>query len=96
MTKKLISDEIAAQVITAYKEGMKITEICKSFEMPQSTVYWLLERHGQSARRSNRNVHLSADETTVAHLYDLILEQEEYIQELEKEVKTLRNKLNIK
>lgn len=90
--KRLIPDDVAKKVLKAYADGMKLSDIEKNFELPRATIYWLLDRDGKTSRRAKRNVHLKADEQTVAHLYDLILEQEQYISELEKENQELRAK----
>lgn len=91
--RRLINDKTAARVKKLYKDGMKIVDIEETVGLARSTIYWLLDREGSTSRRTKKKVRLTADEQTVAHLYDLILEQEEMIQAQEAEIKSLRKRL---
>lgn len=88
--ERFFDDDLRRDVVQAYEAGEKLTTIEKRFGVARATIYWFLEQAGKTPARFQRKIALSADKTTVAELYDVILEQETYIKSLEEELAALR------
>lgn len=90
---RVIPDEVAAEVVTAYQAGEKVSSIVSRTGVPHATVYWCLERAGVTPSRLKRRSNMRMNEVQAADLFDAIAEQEEMIAALEEEIRTLREQL---
>lgn len=86
---RLVTDEVAASIIEAYKRGDKIRTIVEEHGVAKATVYWVLERGDVTPDRVKRGRRLVGDDQQLAQLYDLIQAQDERIQALVAQVEAL-------
>jgi transposase-like protein len=93
MTIRRYSDQEEQNIVAAYKRGQRISKIVSEFDVPEASIYMILERHGAAPARMQRRVRLRADEKTVADLYQLMLDGEQERQTLEEENARLRQAL---
>lgn len=89
---KLVDDERAEAIIAAYQRGDKLRDIVETFDIPRSTVYYLLEKRGVTANRVQRGRRLGGGDQELAQLYDLIDAQQRVIEQLRAEVARLTKK----
>jgi transposase-like protein len=66
-------DTTANTVVDMYQNGEPIKEICRKTDVPPSTVYHILARHGLSARRTPTHNHSDIGFS----LHDIHTEQEQ-------------------
>ena len=90
----LFDDDLRAAVVEAYQAGEKLTSIERRFGVARATIYWFLEQAGVQPSRLYRKTAMSADKATVADLYDVILEQEQYIPSIEAELAEARRAID--
>lgn len=88
---KLLDDDKQQAIIDAYQRGDKLRDICDKLDVPRSTVYYVLEKHGVTADRVQRGRRLGGGDVELAQLYDLIDAQQKVIEQLREEVKRLRS-----
>lgn len=88
---KLVDDQREQQVIEAYQRGDKLRDITTALDVPRSTVYYILEKHGVTSNRVQRGRRLGGGDQELAQLYDLIDAQQRVIEQLRDEVARLKN-----
>lgn len=87
---RLLDDDREKAVIEAYQRGDKLRDICETLDVPRSTVYYILEKHGVSASRVQRGRRLGGGDQELAQLYDLIDAQQKVIEQLREEVRRIK------
>ena len=87
---RLLDDDKEKAVIEAYQRGDKLRDICETLDVPRSTVYYILEKHGVSASRVQRGRRLGGGDQELAQLYDLIDAQQKVIEQLREEVQRIK------
>lgn len=87
---RLLDDDREKAVIEAYQRGDKLRDICETLDVPRSTVYYILEKHGVSASRVQRGRRLGGGDQELAQLYDLIDAQQKVIEQLREEVQRIK------
>jgi transposase-like protein len=87
---KLLNDDKERAIVEAYQRGDKLRDICEALDVPRSTVYYLLEKHGVSASRVQRGRRLGGGDQELAQLYDLIDAQQNLIKQLREEVQRVK------
>ncbi len=89
-----LSEEIAQTIVEAYERGEKLSAISARLGVPQSTIYWHLEREGITPNRLKRRSRFGVEPELIDNMYAVVKEQEETIAALEAEIVSLRNMLN--
>lgn len=85
----LVNERDRKEIAAAYERGDKIREIEERFGVPRSTIYWILEKEGQTPNRLQRGRRLATDDQHAAQLYAVIEAQERRIELLTEAVKDL-------
>lgn len=90
----LLDDDKERQVVEAYQRGDKLRDIVETLDIPRSTIYYVLEKHGVTASRIQRGRRLGGGDVELAQLYDLIDAQQKVIEQLRKEIAEAKAKNN--
>lgn len=92
MIDPLYDQAIREAVVQAYLDGEKIKLIEERMNIPRSSIYWILAESGKvpRMRRADRVV---GDREQLAHLYELLEAQNNYIKDLETENAELKRML---
>lgn len=72
-------ETLAAKVVAAYRDGLKISAIEREFNVPPATIYWMLDQAGAAPDRMRRADRLAGNRVQMAHLYEIIKEQADWI-----------------
>lgn len=88
-----LSEDIAQQIVEAYKNGEKLSAISDRLGVPQSTIYWHLEREGITPNRLKRRSRYGSDPGLIDNMYAVVKEQEDLIAAQEEEIAALRDEL---
>jgi transposase-like protein len=86
---RIVTDEVAAQIIEAYQRGDKVRDIEQRHGIARATLYWVLDRAEVTPDRAKKSIRQSGDLATMSHLYRIIESQEVYITELEEQIRKL-------
>lgn len=83
----LTDEDRGKEIVAAYKSGMKVLDIEHTFGVPRSTLYYLLNKHGERPQRLSKGYR--ASDQDVAILYEIIERQNERIKNLEQQLLNL-------
>lgn len=86
---EILDTTVRERIVAAYKRGDKIRDIEERFGIARATIYWVLDKEGQTPNRIQRGRRTGADDEHVAQLYQLITAQDERIQRLEEQLRSL-------